>query len=105
MDFLFCTADAIRRRWIGRLNWDAEGLMTLHEASERYCTAVGRDSLPDLSWYFAYNVFRMVGILQGIRKRVAAGNASSSEADIMIAKIGPLAREAWRQARMAGAPN
>lgn len=93
------------RSWLGGLDLEAEGLMTLDQAVDRYCMAMGFDSLPDLSWYFAYNLFRMVGILQGIKKRVANGNASSSEAEIMIAKIGPLAHEAWHQARMAGAPN
>ncbi|MBP8671924.1 MAG: phosphotransferase family protein [Sphingomonadaceae bacterium] len=91
------------RACIGGMDFEAEGLMSIDQAVERYCIAVGRDRLPDLSWYFAYNLFRMVGILQGIKKRVADGNASSSEADVMIAKIGPLAKEAWNQARMAGA--
>jgi aminoglycoside phosphotransferase (APT) family kinase protein len=91
------------RACIGGMDFEAEGLMSIDQATERYCIAVGRDRLPDLSWYFAYNLFRMVGILQGIKKRVADGNASSSEADVMIAKIGPLAKEAWNQARMAGA--
>jgi len=93
------------RSWLGGLDLAEEGVMTLDQAVERYCLAVGRDRLPDLSWYFAYNLFRMVCILQGIRKRAADGNASSREADIMIAKIGPLAREAWNRACMAGAPN
>lgn len=93
------------RSWLGGVDLEAEGLMTLDQAIDRYCLAVGCAPLPDLSWYFAYNLFRMVGILQGVKKRVTDGNASSSEAEIMVAKIGPLAREAWKRARMAGAPN
>lgn len=91
------------RACIGGKDFEAEGLMTLDALIERYCVAAGRDQLPDLFWYFAFNLFRMVGILQGVKKRAAEGNASSNEADIMIAKIVPLANEAWNQARMAGA--
>lgn len=90
------------RSALGSIDLEAQCLMTLDDAAARYCERTGRDGMPDLHWYFAYNMFRMIGILQGIKKRVRDGNASSAQADIMIAKIEPLAEAAWEQARMAG---
>jgi aminoglycoside phosphotransferase (APT) family kinase protein len=93
------------RSGLAGVDLEASGLMTLDEASARYCARTGRKSVPDLRWYFAYNMFRLVGILQGIKKRVSDGNASSADAGVMIARIGPLAHAAWEQARLAGASN
>lgn len=81
----------------------AAGLPTLEEAMARYCTATGRDGLPDLHWYFAYNLFRLVGIAQGVKKRMLDGNASSPDAAAGVEKRVPLARAAWAEARKAGA--
>ena len=58
----------------------ALGIPELDEMVERYCAATGRDGVPDLNWYFAYNFFRLAGIIQGIKKRVIDGTASSSHA-------------------------
>lgn len=82
----------------------AHGLPALDDATALYCRATGRDGLPELSWYFAYNLFRLVCILQGIKKRMLDGNASSSEAAEAVARIEPLTKLAWEQARRAGAP-
>lgn len=92
------------RSGLAGIDLPAQGLPTLDEATARYCTATGRDGLPDLRWYFAYNLFRLAGIVQGIKKRVADGNASSEQAAAMSERVGPLARAAWDQARLAGAP-
>lgn len=79
------------------------GIPTLDEAIARYCSATGRQRLPDLHWYFAYNLFRVVGIIQGIKKRMIDGNASSPEAANAIERLLPLAHAAWEQAQLAGA--
>jgi aminoglycoside phosphotransferase (APT) family kinase protein len=60
------------------LDRKALGIPELEEVVERYCAATGRDSMPDLNWYFAYNFFRLAGIMQGIKKRVIDGTASSA---------------------------
>ncbi|AUW56990.1 phosphotransferase family protein [Sphingobium sp. SCG-1] len=91
------------RSGLGGVDLAAGGLPTLDDAVTRYCAATGRDGLPDLHWYFAYNLFRLVGILQGIKKRVADGNASNERAAQMAEKVTPLARAAWEEARRAGA--
>lgn len=82
---------------------DAEGLPTLDEITAIYCAATGQDGLPDLQWYFAFNLFRLTGIIQGIKKRVLDGNASSVQAAAMGEKVVPLAQAAWREALKAGA--
>ncbi len=81
----------------------ATGIPTLDEAVALYCAGTGRRDLPDLHWYFSYNLFRLVGILQGVRKRMLQGNASSAAAASAAARVEPLADAAWEQARHAGA--
>ena len=81
------------------------GLPTLDEVVARYCDATGRERLEDLHWYFAYNLFRTVGIVQGIKKRMIDGNASSSHAAATAEKVALLAKAAWSEARKAGAIN
>jgi hypothetical protein len=56
-----------------------------------------------LNWYFAYNLFRLVAIVQGIAKRVIDGNASHRHAATMAARVRPLAAQAWACAVRAGA--
>jgi aminoglycoside phosphotransferase (APT) family kinase protein len=83
---------------------DGSGIPTLDEVVELYCQRSGRDGLPDLHWYFAFNLFRLAGILQGIRKRINDGNASSTQAEASAARVLPLADAAWQQALLSGAP-
>jgi len=92
------------RSGLAGVDLQAEGLPPLDAMVERYCAASQRDGLPDLHWYFAYNLFRLVGIVQGIKKRMADGNASSAQAAATVAKLVPLAKAAWAEARKAGAP-
>lgn len=79
------------------------GIPTLEDMVARYCAATGRDGVPDLNWYFAYNLFRLTGIVQGIKKRIIDGNASSDQAEAAVARLQPLAKAAWHFAKEAGA--
>lgn len=81
----------------------ALGIPELEEVVDRYCAATGRDGIPDLNWYFAYNFFRLAGIIQGIKKRVIDGTASSAQAKAMSDRVTPLAERAWDFAKKAGA--
>jgi aminoglycoside phosphotransferase (APT) family kinase protein len=85
------------------LDRKALGIPELDEAVERYCAASGRDGVPDLNWYFAYNFFRLAGIMQGIKKRVLDGTANSAHAKDMSDRVTPLADKAWEFAVKAGA--
>ena len=86
---------------LGGLDLPALGVPTLDEATSQYCVLTGRDSVPDLNWYFAYNLFRLVGIIQGIKKRAMDGNASNANAQAATERIVPLARQAWAFAEQA----
>jgi aminoglycoside phosphotransferase (APT) family kinase protein len=81
----------------------ALGIPELDEVVARYCAATGRDDVPDMNWYFAYNFFRLAGIIQGIKKRVIDGTAASAHAKAMSDRVGNLAEQAWHFAVKAGA--
>lgn len=81
----------------------ALGIPELDEMVERYCVATKRDGVPDMNWYFAYNFFRLAGIIQGIKKRVIDGTANSAHAKTMSERVLPLAEAAWDFAVKAGA--
>jgi aminoglycoside phosphotransferase (APT) family kinase protein len=81
----------------------ALGIPELDEVVARYCTATGRGGIPDLNWYFAFNFFRLAGIIQGIKKRVIEGTATSAHAVGMSERVYPLAQAAWHFANQAGA--
>ncbi len=87
---------------MGRTGPDT-GIPTIEAMVERYCARTGRDGVPDLNWYFAYNLFRLTGIVQGIKKRIVDGTASSAQAEASAAQVYRLAHAAWDFAKKAGA--
>ncbi len=91
------------RSGIKGLDLPALGIPTLDEAVARYCARTGRAGLPELNWYFAYNLFRLTGIVQGIKKRIVDGTASSPQAEATAARVPALAAAAWHFAAAAGA--
>ena len=91
------------RAGLAGAHFQALGVPTLQHVAERYCAQTRRDRLPDLHWYFAYNLFRLVGIGQGIKKRLLEGNASNPQAAKAVERLAPLAQMAWDEARKAGA--
>ena len=85
------------------LDLPALGIPTLDEIVERYSAGSGVPVADRLDWYFAYNLFRLAGIVQGIKKRVIDGTASHAQAAEMAARVPMLASAAWEFARKAGA--
>jgi aminoglycoside phosphotransferase (APT) family kinase protein len=81
----------------------AHGIPTMEEAIAEYCRLTGRAGLPDLNWYFAYNAFRLAGILQGIVGRARDGTANSPQAAAMEERVPVLGDTAWKLAVAAGA--
>ena len=65
------------RSGLAGLDLAALGIPTRDEAVALYCGLTGRDGVPELDWYFAYNLFRLLGIVQGIAGRVRDGTAAS----------------------------
>ena len=81
----------------------AHGIPTMEEVVAEYCRLTGRAGLPDLNWYFAYNAFRLAGILQGIVGRARDGTANSPQAAAMEERVPVLGETAWKLAVAAGA--
>jgi len=90
------------RASLAGLDLEALGIPTRDEYVAMYCAKTGRDGIPALDWYFAYNAFRLAGILQGIAGRVRDGTAASANARDMITRIKPLAQAAHAFAKKAG---
>ena len=77
---------------------------TLEEIAERYSARSGVPVAGRLDWYFAYNLFRLTGIVQGIKKRVIDGTAShANAAEMAEPRADCWPRAAWAFALKAGA--
>jgi aminoglycoside phosphotransferase (APT) family kinase protein len=74
----------------------------MDEAAQIYCKVAGT-SVPDLNWYFSYNLFRLAGITQGIAGRIRDGTAANAKAMESAKRTVPLARDSWEYAKKAGA--
>lgn len=85
------------------LDLEALGIPTLNEIVGRYADRAGVPVADRLDWYFAYNLFRLAGIVQGIKKRVIDGTASHAQAAEMAKRVPTLASAAWNFAKKAGA--
>ena len=81
----------------------ALGIPSEEEYVAAYCRRTGRDGIPHLDFYLAYNMFRLAAILHGIRGRLARGTAASAHAKASSERLEPLAAVAWAQAQKAGA--
>jgi aminoglycoside phosphotransferase (APT) family kinase protein len=68
-----------------------------------YCRRTGRETIPDMDFYMAFNLFRLAGIVHGIKGRMVRGTASSDHAGEMVKRLEPLAELGWAQAVKAGA--
>jgi aminoglycoside phosphotransferase (APT) family kinase protein len=71
------------------------------ECVAAYCRLTGRDGIPDLDFYVAFNLFKLAAVLHGIRGRVIRGTAASPQAREYAAQVEPLAQLAWAQAERA----
>jgi aminoglycoside phosphotransferase (APT) family kinase protein len=81
----------------------ALGIPSVEAAVDRYSERSGVPVGGKLDWYFAYNLFRLAGIVQGIKKRVIDGTASHAQAEEMAKRVPMLAQAAWGFAQKAGA--
>ena len=88
----------------GLANADLKALNipTLEEAAKIYCDVTG-SAVPDLNWYFSYNLFRLACITQGIAGRIRDGTAASAKAMESAARTVPLSKASWDYAQKAGA--
>lgn len=102
MNWVMPSSDPGRGALVDIEDMQAYGIPTMEEYSALYCEHTGRDGLPDLNYYFAYNGFRLAAICQGIVGRVRDGTANSAHAMSMAERVAPLASFAASRARMAG---
>jgi aminoglycoside phosphotransferase (APT) family kinase protein len=82
-------------RGIAGVDFAALGIPAEQEYIKAYCQRTGRDGIPNLDFYMAYNMFRIAGILQGIMGRVKAGTAASQHAIESGKRARPIAEQAW----------
>lgn len=91
-------------RGLKGINLQALGIPGEQEYLRRYLERRGLDpensiSEHDWKYYLVFNMFRLVGILQGIAARALQGNASNSRASEAGRRARPLAEQAWEMAR------
>ena len=86
-------------RGIGGLDHQALGIPSEHDYIARYCERTGKTiRQQDFTFYLAYNMFRMAGILQGIMKRYVDGTAASQQALRAGQSARPMAEMGWAYA-------
>jgi aminoglycoside phosphotransferase (APT) family kinase protein len=78
------------------------GLPEEHAYLAAYCQRTGRDGIPNLDVYLAFNLFRLAAIFHGIKGRMIRGTAASADAAAMVARmdiLAAIARETAERAR------
>ncbi|WP_298742965.1 phosphotransferase family protein [uncultured Brevundimonas sp.] len=80
----------------------ALGIPSVEQMVERYAGLTGARPA-NLDWLFAYNLFRLAAICQGIAGRVRDGTAASAHARTLAAQVPMLAAGALAFAKKAGA--
>jgi aminoglycoside phosphotransferase (APT) family kinase protein len=85
------------------LDLRARNIPTEEDYISAYCRRTGREGIPNLDFYIAFNLFRLSAIVHGIKGRIARGTAASAHAGKMAAGLEALADLAWAQAVRAGA--
>jgi aminoglycoside phosphotransferase (APT) family kinase protein len=85
-------------RGLGGVNAKAQGIPTEAECVADYCRlrAIAPVTPQDWTYYQAFCMFRLAGILQGVLARALQGNASSATALQAGRRTRPLAEMGWR---------
>ena len=88
-------------RGLAGLNLAALQIPSETECVADYCRRRGRATVAPQDWtyYLAFNMFRLAGILQGVLARAIQGNASSATALEAGRRARPLAEQAWALVR------
>jgi aminoglycoside phosphotransferase (APT) family kinase protein len=88
-------------RGLGGVDLQAMGIPSEAEYLQWYLQRTGRPepSREDWIYFLVFGMFRLVGIVQGIKKRALQGNASSEQALQAGSRVRPLAEQAWALAQ------
>ena len=76
---------------LGGVDRTAAGIPSEEDYVAAYCKRRGIAGIDDWDFYLAFSFFRFAAILQGVKKRAVAGNASSDNAHVMGEYVAPLA--------------
>jgi aminoglycoside phosphotransferase (APT) family kinase protein len=90
-------------RGLGGLDPAALQIPSEAECVADYCRRRARAPVAPQDWtyYLAFNMFRLTGILQGVLARAIQGNASSARALEAGRRARPLAEQAWSLVRQS----
>lgn len=94
---------ATERNGLAGADLPALGIPSVAETVARYAAKTGTAAPENLDWLFAYNLFRLAAICQGIAGRVRDGTAASAQARAMGAQAPVLAEAALSFVKRAGA--
>ncbi|OGN41999.1 MAG: aminoglycoside phosphotransferase [Caulobacterales bacterium RIFCSPHIGHO2_01_FULL_70_19] len=94
---------ATERNGLAGADLPALGIPSVQETVARYAAQTGTAAPENLDWLFAYNLFRLAAICQGIAGRVRDGTAASAQARAMGEQAPVLAEAALSFAKRAGA--
>jgi aminoglycoside phosphotransferase (APT) family kinase protein len=88
-------------RGLAGLDLQALGIPGESEYLQWYLRRTGRPqpSREDWVYFLVFGMFRLVGIVQGIKKRALQGNAASAQAAQAGSRVRPLAEQAWTLAQ------
>lgn len=76
------------------LDQKALGIPTEQDLVQTYCKIAGIESIPNWNFYLVFSFFRAAAILQGVRKRSLAGNASNEKAKLFGEQVLPVSKMA-----------
>jgi aminoglycoside phosphotransferase (APT) family kinase protein len=83
---------------LGGVDLATQNVPTEAEYAQAYARRTGRE-IGDLTFYMAFNLFRLAAIVHGIKGRVARGTAASTKAAEMAKRFEPLAALGWAEAQ------
>ncbi len=97
----YLPADQPALKGLRGLDLAALGIPSEEAYLARYCERVGRDGIPDWTFFLAFSLFRLAAICQGVYARGLQGNAASARAGLYGAVAITLAETGWRLAESA----
>jgi aminoglycoside phosphotransferase (APT) family kinase protein len=88
-------------RGLAGIDLDALGIPSESEYLQWYLRRTSRPqpSREDWVYFLVFGMFRLVGIVQGIKQRALQGNASNAQAMQAGSRVKPLAQQAWALAQ------
>jgi aminoglycoside phosphotransferase (APT) family kinase protein len=75
---------------LGDLDRDALGIPEEAAYVARYCERAGLPGIAHWTFYVAFSFFRLAAILQGVKRRALAGNASNPERAHLMGEVVPI---------------